>query len=642
MSGPGWTEPTSGEPGDQQPADGWAAAGEVADDGGVWGPPDTLAAPDPTTLPDPGSWPATVTGEAPTPAATPAGMGISPSQVRLVKRPQHRSGRNVAGAVMGRYGGVVLVVVVLVLVVNFLPSARGTQAPTSAAPASDSSVTPATPAYGNGSTVGGVRCGPGVLQVAWSAYAPPCQPAWHGNNGGATTRGVTASTITISSRVPTSSQMSFIFSVTPESITGTPAGWINTLQAYINAFNKSYELYGRHVVLLPFVGKGDFIDELVGQDQSLAQEDAINVATNIKAFADLSLEDGSAVYSEELALQHVVNLSLYENDQQFYEQNAPYVYTPGPNCTKAAQATGAVLGRQLSGLRASFAGSPQLQASPRTYGIIYPSEALVCAQQTAAAITRNGGVVKKIYSLVNVTDVVQDAQTAMAAMKQAGVTTVVLVWADPFTPHFYMTAADTEDYHPEWFLQPLFGGGQTNGDEFTQLFPADQASGLFGMGNQTQAQTNQDALAAYEIGNPDPSLPPVPIYTWYYESVAELFAALQLAGPDLTPQTFQAAMRKIPQSPDWGVVGGWNGATGPYDPASQFRIVHWDATATSPMNGQPGTFVACEGGRWFPYDDPAALPKHTQLTPADCSQAQGVVRLPPSARAAVASAGSSG
>src|SRR5206468_7543876 len=47
----------------------------------------------------------------------------------------------------------------------------------------------------------GVHCGPGKKQVAWSVYAPPCVAKYNGSNGGATTRGVTSSTITLSYRV---------------------------------------------------------------------------------------------------------------------------------------------------------------------------------------------------------------------------------------------------------------------------------------------------------------------------------------------------------------------------------------------------------------------------------------------------------
>src|SRR5438477_11140252 len=69
-----------------------------------------------------------------------------------------------------------------------------------------SGITPAAAPGSAGTAVSGVHCGPGVRQVPWSAYAPLCEPAYHGNNGGATSTGVTASTITITYRMADSGQ----------------------------------------------------------------------------------------------------------------------------------------------------------------------------------------------------------------------------------------------------------------------------------------------------------------------------------------------------------------------------------------------------------------------------------------------------
>ena len=51
-------------------------------------------------------------------------------------------------------------------------------------------------AAGTGTTLGGAKCTPGTLQFN-SAYVAPCVPKFTGNNGGATSNGVTASTITL-------------------------------------------------------------------------------------------------------------------------------------------------------------------------------------------------------------------------------------------------------------------------------------------------------------------------------------------------------------------------------------------------------------------------------------------------------------
>ena len=233
-------------------------------------------------------------------------------------------------------------------------------------------MTPPNPAGSPGTAVSGVKCGPGVRQVSWSDYAPICEPAWHGNNGGATTRGVTATTITLDYRAASTQQLAELYTLVPPAVIGTNTEEEATLQAYINTFNRSFELYGRHVVLKTFQGKGDFINEDLGEDQTQAQEDAVTAAKTVKSFADVSLVDSSAVYSTDLAAQQVIASSLYENAETWYEKYAPWEYTPGPNCTKSAVATAAILGKQLGGLPASLAGTATLQKTTRVFGLIYP------------------------------------------------------------------------------------------------------------------------------------------------------------------------------------------------------------------------------------------------------------------------------
>lgn len=491
-------------------------------------------------------------------------------------------------------------------------------------------VTPPTATYAHGTTVGGVACGPGVSQVAWSAYAPGCQPAWHGNNGGATTRGVTPTAIYLTYRAASTAQLAELYGLVPPSVVGTNPEEIATMKAYVNAFNKSFELYGRKVVLVSFPGKGDFIDETLGEDQTQAEEDAVTVATSIKAFADMSLVNSSPEYVSDLSAEHVVTSSLYENAASWYPQYSPWVYTPGPNCTKSANATGAILGKQLGGLPASFAG-PGLNTKTRVFGIVYtesPTDA-VCASEDAAALAKYGQkVVASVGVKFDLTQLIATADSAVAQMKAAGVTTVVLSAADPITPKFYMEAADNDNYHPEWWFQSDFSGGETNTDPFTRLFPADQTGHIIGFGNQTQPYNTQEPINAFKLGNTVPGATPIPTYTWTYQSLLQFFDALQLAGPDLTPTNFQAAMNRIPQSLDWGFLGAWNGTTGPYDPASGYHVVRFDPTTRSPMDGKPGTFIACDDNQAFSYANDSAVPSHQQLT---CSASTGVQSPPPSA-----------
>ena len=54
-------------------------------------------------------------------------------------------------------------------------------------------------AVGTGTTVSKTACTPSTPQFP-SPYAPPCLPQFKGNNGGATSNGITATTITLAQR----------------------------------------------------------------------------------------------------------------------------------------------------------------------------------------------------------------------------------------------------------------------------------------------------------------------------------------------------------------------------------------------------------------------------------------------------------
>ncbi len=466
------------------------------------------------------------------------------------------------------------------------------------------------PAFTPGTTAGGYRCGPGVRQVPWSSYAPPCQPVWHGNNGGATAPGVTGSTITLSYREAATSILPLLYSIIPQSVVGTNAEAIQTLQSYLNIFNRDFELYGRKVVLAPFQGQGNFINEDVGTGETQAKADAITVADSLHAFADMSLIDSSVVYTQKLQQEGVVAFGLYLQDLQWYEQNAPWQYTPGPNCSKTADAIGAIYGEQLKGRDAEFAGA-ELRNQPRKVGIFYTNTptAKDCEQAIVNSLASYGVTPAATAALTfDISQLPDESANAIAEMKQAGVTTIICSSCDPVSPDYYFAAANAANYHPEWFFQSIFAGGTTTDEKFIRLLPSNQRTQLLTIGPAPTPQTDSEAVHAYGLGNTDPAASILPTYQFVYGSILQFFDALQLAGPNLTPANFEAAMHSIPPSIPYGELGGWNGTYGPYDPASTFQILRWNENESSVEDGKTGTYDVCDGGKEFPYNASIKLP----------------------------------
>ena len=73
-----------------------------------------------------------------------------------------------------------------------------------------------------------------------------------------------------------------------------------TAQAYVAMFNQVYELYGRHVNLIPFTASGADTDPVA------AHADAVTVAQQLHAFASINGPGETTAYEDELARLHVL------------------------------------------------------------------------------------------------------------------------------------------------------------------------------------------------------------------------------------------------------------------------------------------------------------------------------------------------
>ena len=90
----------------------------------------------------------------------------------------------------------------------------------------------------------GTKCGPGVRQFTFSPYAPTCLAEFKGNNGGATSHGVDAKTITLAFR-----RTNDYDTAAPAVGASSQAAIEADLITLTNYFNSQYELYGRKVVV---------------------------------------------------------------------------------------------------------------------------------------------------------------------------------------------------------------------------------------------------------------------------------------------------------------------------------------------------------------------------------------------------------
>jgi len=92
-----------------------------------------------------------------------------------------------------------------------------------------------------------------------------------------------------------------------------------------------------------------------------------------------------------------------------------------------------------------------------------------------------------------------------------------------------------------------------------------------------------------------------------------IFNGLQAAGPNLNPATLQQAFLTMPRTAR-GDIGTWGGGPNAFTPNLDAFFSYWDPNRPSDFDGVKGMWVPCEGGKWFPYDDPSTYgPAHTQV-----------------------------
>jgi hypothetical protein len=473
-------------------------------------------------------------------------------------------------------------------------------------------ITAAAPEGSAGITRSGVQCGPGVRQVPWTVYAPICIPAYHGDNGGATSYGVTGDTITVTFRRTNSTEEKAAFSIAGSAAPGSDDQYLSDLRAYIDLFNKNYELYGRHVVIKDYQPQGDNLEEDQGRDLAGAQADAAK-AHDLGAFADLSQSPSLAAtipYEQDLAQEHVIGIGAIGVTQSWFEQYAPWEYSYISNSSQAAQGAGAALCQRAAGLPAIFAGDALYKNQTRKFGLVAPDgpEFQKAADVFQQTMKKDCGVVmaKRASYTIDVARFGDEGASLAAQMKAAGVTTV-LCGCDPLIEITFSQAADGQAYHPEWFVTSYYDpqARQTSQNEWSHAITSPPA--LF------VPRAQRESYKVFKISRPGQD-PAEKYFDLAYENVVYLFSALQNAGPNLNPLTFQQGVFSMTRS-GLGQFGTWGGGPRAFDPSLDGPLAYWDKNRPADFDGVPGAWVACEDGKYFSGgDNPSAYgPAHTQF-----------------------------
>ena len=513
----------------------------------------------------------------------------------------HKRGPSLVSGYLPLLIGAAVIVAMVLVVPSEVPGNGTATAGTVPDIADDGAI--GTPASGWGESVTPCADQP---QQAESGYAPPCF-AFTGDNGGATSPGVTADTIDVTYRYLADNHLlATLGALANLQLDEDAEDLYRTTEGLVEYFNQNFQFYGRRINLDRYAGNGSALTELSGGGREDAVNDALTVADR-DTFADIGsgLATGQ-IYAESLAAEGIISFGAGYLSREWFDLQGPHAWSLFPDCTRVAEVNSQVGIEVLLRETAIMAGG-DLAGLPRRLGIIYPDSAEYtrCAEHAIAAFEEAGIETHVQNYTLNLGQTAAVAPSILAQLRDNDITSVACA-CDPLMQRDLANLAEQQGYEPEWLIQ---GVGYIDLDLVGQLMAfgsGDQWTRAFG-GSPTGAQppwTTSEGYLAYRSVRADE---PSKVVDVIYGQLYRLAIGIQMAGPDLTPENFQTGMYNYPGGT--GDLGAWDFAPGNHTGVIDARMVMWRPDLRSPFNGEMGTYI--DTGQRF--TDASELPSQEEL-----------------------------
>lgn len=379
-----------------------------------------------------------------------------------------------------------------------------------------------------------------------TVYAPSCVEPFQGDNGGATSQGVTATSIKVVAYVGDPKKDPLQAALVKGAGSDVDAGLTReTLKGWVDMMSEYTELYGRSVDLEFFSGTG------APSDPVAAKADAKAIIDK-KPFAVFSGPNQTDAFADELTAAKIVCLGCATaTGQTFTRERSPYLWTVGPLPEQASALAAEMIGNLFAGKKAIWAGDAVTKTKTRVFGAVHydtPAGQQRDAWKTFRAEAKKHGmkISSDIQYYLDLARAQENARTIIAKLKAANVTSVIF-YGDPLTPLSLTKEATAQDYHPEWILGPTVYADTA---VFGRIYDQEQWKHAFGL-SLIPARTSKELSGAYQqwvwqYGTPPPSNNVAVIAG----APGMFFAGVNLAGENLTPFTFRDGLFRA------GVQGG--------------------------------------------------------------------------------------
>lgn len=437
--------------------------------------------------------------------------------------------------------------------------------------------------------------------------SPPCVPYFDPDvdNGGATAKGVTAEQIKVA--LP----QQFFEDLAPP----------KHMAAF---FNQRFEFYGRQLNLVEFSTTG--CDD--GQpDPPDMRADAVAVDEDVQAFASLayvSCNGADHHYYDALAERGVVSVvdgNTAKGVEANYARRSPYQWNVMPGVETILRQTAQFVCASLAGKPPRYAGAAQAQAATRTFGVITTRATDGTVPDLAPLLggLKGCGVEPVVKQDDTTTAPAREGVNTMVQMQDAGVTSVLCLCRGNDVAGVYMPAASAQGYQPEWVqssfintdLDNTYNGGKA---------PADQSSHVIGITLRNKLLPRQDMPWYWAVKEIAPTYEPSAgaYYAAHsrYVQLLLLASGIQLAGPELTPESFARGLQAAQfPNPGAGVAPYFQarvGFDGPRHTMSSDAAMFWfDPQRPGTIDPSvPGAICYLDRGRRYapgrwPTGDPA-------------------------------------
>jgi hypothetical protein len=435
--------------------------------------------------------------------------------------------------------------------------------------------------------------------------SPPCVNFWTGDNGGATTRGVTRDEIKV------------VLACTY--YCGDGASTARSIAPLVDHFNRRYELYGRRLTAT-VISRDSANGNGVASQQYVAQQ----ADDSVGPFAVLGSPGSTSTRTlfRETARRKMIGISGGADDlsDDDFSAASPYLWSYAPSVDELERQFSAFACASLVGRPARHGGT--LQAlSTRKFAIATPKRD-AGSPGTAALVAglRRCGVVASVSEFdTSFTSGQPPASvTAMVGGWQTDEVTSVISLASAIEESGMMTAASRAGYEPEWLHAGL--EGQENPTAYQTLTPQDQSSHVFGISarNKPIALVDQPWYQAVRETAADyaPSVSDFQTLPAIYRKLLVLVSGIQMSGPRLTPQRFERALHDaVFPNPNHGAAPYWQAAVS-FGPGDWWMTDDVALTWYEPSGDPGGETTAPTGGycyvdrgaRWssaFPNRDAA-------------------------------------